>query len=57
MFECLSKMATDKSISTRINDQLRPGMLHFVIFCQILEKIRLKTLLNAEIPPDYYTFC
>ena len=33
-----------------------PGLLYFAIFCQIFEKIRLKTLLNPEIPPDCNTF-
>ena len=33
-----------------------PGLLHFPIFCQIFEKIRLKTVLNPEIFPGCYTF-
>jgi len=33
-----------------------PRLLHFAIFCQMFERIRLKTLLNMEIPPDCYTF-
>ena len=33
-----------------------PGMLHFATFCQIFEKLRLKTILNPEIPPDCYFF-
>jgi len=36
-----------------VHTGVTPRLLHLATFCQIFEKIRLKTLRKKEIPPDY----
>ena len=43
----IQKKQTNYSSDSRT---ITPGLLHFAIFCQNFEKIRLKTILKREIP-------